>query len=98
MDDLYKAAFTLDGQAISAFYNAEGNLVASARDISLLQLPLSLQTELRKKYQDYTVTNPFEVNNEEGTTYYATIETSSAKLELKSTSHGEWNTYKKSRI
>ncbi len=51
-NDLYKAAFTSDGQTIFAFFNAEGNLVASARDVSLLQLPLSLQTDLRKKYQN----------------------------------------------
>ncbi len=98
VNDLYKAAFTSDGQTILAFYNAEGNLLASARDVSLLQLPLSLQNNLRKNYQDYTATNFFEVNNEGGTTYYVTVESNSIKLQLKSTSFGEWDAYKKSRI
>lgn len=98
VNDLYKAAFISDGQTIFAYFDAEGNLVASARDISLLQLPLSLQTNLRKNYQDYNATNSFEVSNEEGTTYYVTIESNSSKLQLKSTSFGEWDTYKKSRI
>ncbi|MEJ7680763.1 MAG: hypothetical protein WKG06_23510 [Segetibacter sp.] len=98
VNNLYRAAFTSDGQTIFAFFNAEGNLVASARDITLLQVPLSLQTNLRKNYQDYAATNFFEVSNEGGTTYYVTVESNSIKLQLKSTSYGEWDAYKKSRI
>ncbi len=98
VNGLYKAAFTSDGQTIFAFYDAEGNLVASARNVSFLQLPLSLQTDLRKDYQHFSATNFFEVNNEGGTSYYATIENNSEKLQLKSTSYGEWVEYKKSNI
>ncbi len=97
-NDLYRAAFTSAGQTLFAFFDAEGNLVASARDISLLQLPLSLQTDLRKKYKDFTVTNSFEINNEAGTAYYVTVESNFTRLQLKSASYGEWDTYKKSRI
>jgi len=72
--------------------------VAFARNISLLQLPLSLQTELKNNFQNYFVSNSFEADNDAGATYYLTIESNTAKLQLKSTSEGEWNTYKKSRI
>lgn len=98
VNDLYKAAFTSDGQSLYAFFNADGSLVASAREVSLLQLPLSLQNDFRKNYHDYTATNLFEVDNDGGSTYYVTVEGNSAKLQLKSTSYGTWDAYKKSRI
>lgn len=96
--NLYKAAFTTDGQSIFAFFNSEGNLVASARNISLLQLPLSLQTGLKNNFQNYTVSNSFEVDNEAGVSYYVTVESNTAKLQLKATSGGEWESYNRSRM
>ncbi len=99
VDNLYKANFNLDGQQnIFAFFDAGGNLVASARNISFLQLPIPLQAGLKKNFKIYFSSELFEVNNEEGTTYYATLENSDFKLQVKSTSYGDWTTYQKSRI
>ncbi|RYD88023.1 MAG: hypothetical protein EOP50_19780 [Sphingobacteriales bacterium] len=45
----FQAHFTLDGQFINAYYNTEAELVALTRNMTLNQLPMMLQTELKNK-------------------------------------------------
>src|SRR5256885_13412006 len=80
VSNLYKAYFIIDGQAISAFFDENGKLVASSRNISVLQLPISLQIVLKNKYSGYQVNDLFEIDNEIGNTYYVTIESNGQKL------------------
>jgi hypothetical protein len=92
----YKADFTLDGQYINAFYNAEAELVALTRNMTLSQLPMMLQTELKNKIgKDSWITGITEYATNEGTTYYATLENADMKITLRSTQNGEWMTHKK---
>jgi post-segregation antitoxin (ccd killing protein) len=94
--DYFKAEFNLNGQYVTAFYNANATLKAVTKNISSIQLPVTLQTNLKASYEDYWVSELFEVSDEAGTTYYATVENGEAKITLKS-SGGYWTTYKKSR-
>lgn len=92
---LYKASFTLDGQYISAFYNNDGSLLAMTRNISSAQLPIVLQTSLKKEFTRYWISDLFEIANEEGTSYYVTLENAGSKLVLKSTNNTAWAKYLK---
>ena len=93
----YKAQFQWNGQYVYAFYSATGDLVALTRNISSFQLPISLQTRLKKDYSQYWITDLFEVTNDAGTSYYVTIENADAKVILKSASATAWNVYQKSQ-
>ena len=93
----YKANFALNGQYVSAYYDTEGNMIALTRNISSLQLPIALQASLKKNYECYWITDLFEMANQEGTTYYITLENADTRLVLKSTSNSEWSSYKKQR-
>jgi len=93
--DYYQASFVFNGQHVNAFYNTEGSLMAMTRYISSLDLPLSLQTNLKKEYSNYWISDLFEVSNSEGTTYYITVENADQKITLKSASGENWRTYKK---
>jgi hypothetical protein len=93
--EFYKARFTLDGQYINAFYNAEAELVALTRNMSLSQLPVMLQTELKNKTSKGSwITGITEYATNEGTIYYASLENADMKITLRSTDT-EWMTYKK---
>jgi hypothetical protein len=96
--ELYRVDFTLEDQKVSAFFNSEGNLIASSRNISLLQLPISLETGLKSDFPDYEITSLFEVDNENGTAYYATVKNSKREFTLESTSSGEWNKFNKQQV
>jgi hypothetical protein len=93
--NIYKAQFALDGQYINAFFNAEGELVAMTKNVTVNQLPLMLQTELKKQNSNYWITELFELSNDEGTSYYVTLENADEKVVLHSVSNKSWNKYKK---
>lgn len=93
-DNYYKATFVFNGQNVVAFYQLEGELIATTRNISSLELPISLQTNLKSKYSKYWISDLFEISNNEGTSYYITMENADSKIVLKSNGAG-WNTFKK---
>ncbi len=92
----YKADFYLNGQFATAFYDASGNLMGVTKNVSPLQLPLTLQASLKGSYEDYWISEAFELSDNNGTTYFATVENGDHKITLKSVA-GKWMTYKKSR-
>ena len=95
-DNYFKADFALNGQYVSAFYNEDGSMIALTRNLSSLQLPIALQADLKNDYDCYWISNVLEVANEEGTSYYITLETADTQLILKS-SGDSWSTFKKQR-
>ena len=93
----YKADFALNGLYISAYYNGEGKMIALTRNITSLQLPLTLQAQLNKTSAGYWISELFEIANDQGTSYYVTLENADSKLILQSTPTSEWSTFKKQR-
>ncbi|RYZ21978.1 MAG: hypothetical protein EOO16_10915 [Chitinophagaceae bacterium] len=92
----FKANFVLDGQHINAYYNNEGEMVALTRNMTLSQLPVMLQADLKNKAgKDNWITDIMEYTTDEGTTYYATMENADLKITLRSASNSEWMTHKK---
>jgi hypothetical protein len=93
-DNFYKANFSLNGQYVNAFYDVNGEMLALTKNISSTQLPLTLQTSLKEQSKNFWIADLFEVANNEGTTYYVTLENGDTKLVLKSESN-DWTTFKK---
>lgn len=93
----YRAAFTFNGLHVFAFYNPEGELLGLTRYISSLELPLKLQSDLKKNYSDYWITDLFEVAINDSTNYYITLENADSKIVLKTTGGNTWKTHKKIR-
>jgi hypothetical protein len=96
-DNFYKVTFTLNDQKLFAYYNMQGDFMAVTRNISSLQLPLSLQTSLKRSYNNYWISDLFEVAKSDGTNYYVTLETADTKIVLKSADGSDWSVYQKSR-
>ncbi len=96
-NDYYRASFDMNGVKVSAYYNLDGELMGLTRNISSAHLPVHLQASLKKNYSGYWISDFFEVANNNGTTYYATLEDGNKKVVLKSASGSEWSTYKKDR-
>jgi hypothetical protein len=86
----------LNGQYATAFYDQSGNLMGVTKNISPVQLPLTLQASLKASHEEYWISEVFELSDNSGTTYFATVENGEQKITLKSIS-GKWTTYKKSR-
>jgi hypothetical protein len=95
-DSHFKAQFELSGQVVAAYFSTEGNLLAVTRNITTHQLPLALQTGMKKGHESAWVTDLFEMSNDEGTSYYVTLETADSKVVLKSNGSG-WIAYSKTK-
>ena len=95
---MHKAHFELNGSYVTAFYEPNGTMVALTRNLTLTQLPVKLQTSLKSAaYQQYWISELFEVSNEEGTQYFLVFENADRKVVLKSVGTDGWSTYKKIR-
>ena len=95
VDNYYKASFMLNEQYASAFFDQEGKMIALTRNISMNQLPMSLQLSLKKNYSNYWITDLFEMNDEQGISYYVSIENGDATVVLKSNTVSDWYNFKK---
>jgi hypothetical protein len=91
----YKVTFNLGDQQLLAYYSTSGEFMAVTRYISSFNLPLNLQGSLKKSWSNYWITDLFEIANQEGTSYYVTLETADSKIILKSTDGGNWSIQQK---
>jgi hypothetical protein len=78
-----------------AYYNEDGDLMAVVRNILSEQLPINLQTELKKKYNDRWISDLFEMASEGQTSYFVTVENADETITLRSTDFNSWSVYKK---
>ena len=94
-DKYYKAQFFLNDQFVAAYYDMDGQMIALTRNINSSLLPIALQVSIKNNYSDCWITDLFEITNEQGTYYYATVENGETKTVLKSGFNSTWNVYKK---
>ena len=93
----YKVAFTMNSQKLFAFYSTDGEFMAVTRYISSFQLPLTLQSSLKKSYNDYWISDLFEISASDETGYYVTLENADTSIVLRSIDGSDWSVYKKSK-
>ena len=92
--DYYKASFNYNGKYIFAYYDETGELLGMARNLSPLDLPIALQTNLKKNYEGFWVSDLFEAVKGEDTSYYITLENADNKVVLKSDGNN-WSQFTK---
>jgi len=92
-----KVTFTLNGQVMFAYYTSNGEKLAMSRNIVSSQLPINLLNDLKKDYNDFWITDLFEMATGNETSYYVTIENADTRIVLKSSDASSWEVYKKER-
>jgi len=93
--DYYKADFVVNEQYVTAYYDDNASLVAVTRNINSYQLPVTLQTKLKASYEKCWISDLFELSDENGVSYYVTVENGDTKMTLKSANASDWNVYQK---
>jgi len=96
-NNYYKVAFTMNEQKLFAYYNMQGEFMAVTRNISSFQLPLGLQSSLKKSYSNYWISDLFEIAGNDASGYYITLENADTSIVLKSTDGSDWTVFKKTR-
>jgi hypothetical protein len=95
-NNYFKAEFLFNENYVSAFFNADGELMAVTRYISSLDLPVSLQADLKKSYSNYWISDLFELSSNDATSYYITLENAGVKIVLKASPGDKWSVFQKS--
>jgi len=92
---LYKATFELNGQYRSAFYNSDGDLIATTENLSSTKLPKALQASLKQELNGRWISDLFMVSVEGDDTYYVKLENANSMVLLKSAGAKKWTLYQK---
>jgi hypothetical protein len=93
----YKATFKMNEQVYTAFISEAGEWMGVSRNLVSYQLPINLQSELRKDYGQYWITELFEFSTEDVTTYYITVENADQKVTLKTAGGSAWSVFRKAK-
>jgi hypothetical protein len=95
--DYVKATFKLNEQVMFAYYSQTGDLMGVTRNIVSSQLPINLLSSLKKTYNNYWISDLFEVSSATDSSFYVTLQSSDQKLVLKSNGISAWEVYKKEK-
>lgn len=96
-ENFAKATFKLGNQVMFAFYSQDGELLGVTRNIVSTQLPINLLSDLKKGYNNYWITDLFEMGTNSNTTYYVTLENSTHTVVLKSTGTEGWSVFSRTK-
>lgn len=85
----YMVNFKIDNQDCSAAYNEQGEFMSASRNITLSQLPLSINLALQSKYAEYSINKlAMEVTLNGESNYYIQAENAKHTLTIKANSLG----------
>ena len=87
-DDFDKATFLLSGHRVIAWFNTDGQLEGSIRDIFFDQLPLTVMTAVDKRFVNADIYSVREITKNELTSYSITLEAKNKKYTVKVGSSG----------
>jgi hypothetical protein len=94
--DLTEVNFVWNGLKLMAFYSAEGDLVATCRNIDFNNLPVAAQLSLKADYSNYTQRQAMEYDDaENGLSYYVSVVNEKKSLLLHITADGTISVFKK---
>lgn len=92
-----KVTFRLNGQVMFAYYRESGDQVAVTRNIISTQLPITLLADLKRNYQEYWITDLFEISSDDNSNYYITLQSADQTIILKSSGLQNWQTFRKQK-
>ena len=94
-NSIYHATFYYNHELLNAFFDDDGNLVATGRDITKDVLPLLVTKAVSERYHGYSVRDIVEVSTEGETSYLLTLENQKSKLIVRAYDSGTINVFKK---
>lgn len=94
-DTYYKTSFQLNGQALSALFAENGDMIAVSRNILSPELPVQLQSALKIDLSDNWISELVEYVIDGQTKYYATVEDANGKIVYESLGTYDWEMVKK---
>lgn len=86
---LFTAKFNVNGTSVSAYFDANGKLLATRRYITEAQLPMAVSNSLRKRYPKDKIRTAVEFEADSNTVYYVTLEGAGTWTVVRSSNTGQ---------
>jgi hypothetical protein len=88
--------FTWQGMKLAAFYDLDGNQIATSREISVDNLPLTVQLNLKKEYAGFIPKEALEFDDiDNSLSYYVTVVSIKTTYLLRVSADGSSSVFKK---
>ncbi len=88
--------FEWNAMKLQAFYDLQGNFMATCRQVTVGNLPLSVQMSLKNEYADYVQRDAIEYNDsDDGVSYYVTAIGAKTTYLLRVSTSGSISVFKK---
>jgi len=96
-DHIYQVGFSYNNERLNAFYDEDGQLVATGRFINENALPSSVKKNLAHKYASYELQQVIEVSQNNETSYLLVIADEQSKLTVQAYNNGNLIVFKKEK-
>jgi hypothetical protein len=96
-DHIYQVVFSYNNERVNAFYDEEGQLVATGRFINESALPFLVKKNLKRKYASYELQQIIEVTQNNETSYLLVIADEQLKLTVQAYNNGNITVFKKEK-
>jgi len=92
-DNYFRAVFKLNDDILTAYFSPEGELMGVVRNLLSSELPINLQTSLKRDYAGYWITDLFEFAKKDTSGYFITLENADQRVTLQSSDGRIWSSY-----
>jgi len=96
-DNFYRASFKMNDEVMTAYFTPDGELMGVIRNMLSTQLPINLQTSLKKEYDGYWITELFECAKSDSDSYFVTLHNADQVVTLQSIDGTSWSVYNKAK-
>ena len=96
-ENLYQAHFIYNNERLNAFFDAEGNLIATGRFIAVANLPLLVKKNIYQKYGEFQIQEVIEYVTGSETSYLVSVENEKAKMLIHGYNNGSTYIFKKEK-
>ncbi|MEO5683321.1 MAG: hypothetical protein ABIQ88_11810 [Chitinophagaceae bacterium] len=96
-DNFYRAAFKMNNEVMTAYFTPQGDFMGVVRNMLSSQLPINLQTSLKKDYEGYWITELFEFAKPDSHGYFVTLHDADQVITLQSADGSSWSVYSKAK-
>lgn len=93
---IYHATFTINNERLHAYYDADGQLLVTGREVKAESLPLLITRNLANQYGTYTVSDVVEINNGLETSYIFKVSRAQKEVYVQGYTDGTVTKLKKS--
>ena len=96
-ENIYEARFIYNNERLNAYFDNEGNLIATGRFVSVANLPLVLRKDVSEKFNQYAIREVVEYTTNNETSYLVVLESEKAKLIVQGYIYGGTTIFKKEK-